>query len=398
MATSLGTTIYDFLFGSRRGSNIATQPAVVMLGNNSTYTNSGETVSPEEALQEATVFSCVNVISQGVAQLPVLTNRTLFDKPNYYQTRYDFVYGVVSSLLVYGNSYTKLVRSTNGKIVQLIPLDPAQMTVRANAAGVPQYFIEQQEQPISYKDIVHIKDVSTFAVGGLSRVELCAERIGALKAADRLMSDIFRNGIDVATVVTTEATVDAEQQIAFDAALNNFKRGGSKRGSNLILSNGSTISTLKGLTPADTDLRALREMLIREIAAVFRCPEFMVGGSGNAKYSNVRQSQTGFYRDTLLPLITSIEQSFTQKLGTEVKFDVTELLKGDMASQTEVATKLSAAGVWTPNEARVYVGSEPMEGGDELSSAETPQPEDTGTEDEPNATEANPQEDPDGQE
>ena len=397
MANNIGNSIYDFFFGRNIGKNTGAQPSVVMLGGSSYRTKSGETVSPELALRDATVMSCINTIGQAIAQLPVETNRTVFDKPNYYQTRYEFLYSVIHSLLAYGNSYTRLIRAANGKVIQMIPLDPAQMRVQANAAGVPQYFIEDQDIAISYKDIVHVKDVNTFNVGGLSRVQLCSERIGTLMASDSLMADIFGNGIDIGTLVTTEVAVDPKIQDEFNNRLQNFKTGGSNRGGSLFINN-AKVEMLKGITPADADLRALREMLIREIAAIFKVPEYMVGGTANAKYSNVRQSQTGFYRDTLVPLIISIEQAFTLKLGTEVKFDVADFQKGDMASQTEVSTKLVASGIWTPNEARAYVGYEPMDGGDTLTTTELPQQDDTGTVDEPNATNANPQEDPDGQE
>jgi phage portal protein BeeE len=95
----------------------------------------------------------------------------------------------------------------------------------------------------------------------------------------------------------------------------------------------------------------------------------MVGGDGQEKYSNLRQAQTGFYRDTLLPLISVIEESINLKLGgnnSMAKFDVSMLLKGDIESQTRVAVQLVTGGILTPNEAREYLEYEMVEGGDSL--------------------------------
>ena len=55
----------------------------------------------------------------------------------------------------------------------------------------------------------------------------------------------------------------------------------------------------------------------------------------------------------------SIEEALTLKLLNPKKerlfFDISDFVKGDVDSQSVVATRNVAGGVWTPNEARKYL-------------------------------------------
>ena len=389
------SSIYSYITG-RNNNN---QPIIIT--PNATSTKSGESISNEQAIVESTIFTCVNIIAQGIAQLPIISesNKRLFSKPNSYQTRYEFVYAIVHSLLCYGNAYIRIDRgkeTNNGRVLVLLNADL--VTVEANGFGYPIYKYDDEKEPIKYDDIVHIKDINTFGVVGLSRVLLCSERIGCLKASDRQIAENFNNGIDIKYSINIDKQAITEEQ---KTKLANkikelFGRGGEigtdgkptgqRRGGAIILPQGK-VEQFKGMTVADTDLREIRAMLIREISAIFRVPSYMVGTDGDQKYSNVRQNQTSLYRDTYLPIITSIEQAFENK-NIFIKFDVNELLKGDFESQMRVITQGVQSGVITPNEARTYLGYNVIddEDADRIQSSKTLGVADQrGSEQEPNA-------------
>ena len=374
-----------------------------VIGGMAKQTKSGQSVTTANAMEDATVLSCVNVIAQGIAQLPLnLVSKadssvskspisSLSQRPNDYQTPYEFTYGLVATLLTYGNAYLKIVRTANGRPVQLLPMDPTDIMYALNVAKMPVYSYRGSNERISNDEIIHIKDTVLFDVEGMSRVTLAATRVGALKAADELMEDTFRNGVNIMTSFEFPEYLDANRKEDFlEGVKQSFTAAGPNRGGSLLLEMG-VMKQHKGTTAADTDLRELRLNLIHEIAAVFRVPSFMVGGSGDQKYSNVRQMQTALYRDTFAPILTSIEQSFNMKLLSKsydecFKFDVTELLKGDVESQANVAAKLVDSGIWTANEARAYTGMEALEGGDVLGQVSSLNANDyRGTEGQPNA-------------
>ena len=81
--------------------------------------NSAVEVTPENAMTNATVFTCLSVLGTAVSQLPVAVMKEgdksfspvkhyvndLLKKPNASQSQYEFLYGIVVDLMLYGNCY-----------------------------------------------------------------------------------------------------------------------------------------------------------------------------------------------------------------------------------------------------------------------------------------------------
>ena len=368
-------SLLDLILG--RGGNISPDDhsGAVFL-EQSGRTNAGERVTVENLLEEPTVLSCVNAIVQGVTQIPIQVRRDagdgvmevvrghaltkLLKRPNSFQTASEFKSSIITTILVHGNAFIRIMRN-NGKPVQLVPMDPSDITIGSNNMGIPVYTHEAYGV-VDIKDIIHIRDIQTFNPLGQSRLLLAAEVIGAKMAADRLMSETFKNGVSMNYVVNTEGTLDVDaKKNLIEGLKKSFGAGGSGRGSIAIIENGG-MNAIKGSTPADADLRELRAMLIREIAAVMRVPEMLAGGTGDQKYNNVRQQWAAFHRDTLQPLVTNIEEAFTLKLlgeGEYLHFDIAELLKGDVEITARIAQANVSNGIWTPNEARSSIGTPP---------------------------------------
>lgn len=351
----------------------------------SSRTNSGEIVTVDNMLEEPTTMSCVNAIVQGINQIPVAVKREsddgnfevlkdhpvakLMRRPNDFQTAAEFKSSIVTSMLTHGNAFIYIQRasssssagkplSSSGAPRQLLPMDASDITIGSNQFGVPVYNHEEHGQ-IDIKNIIHIRDLTTYVPQGLSRAILAAELIGAKKAADRLMAETFRNGVSLQYAITSEVPMDAAKTENLMKQMQSvFTARGNRRGGVALLDQGS-IEKLEGLKPADVDLRELREQLIREIAAAFRVPAFMVGSDAGQTYNNVRQYWTAFHRDTLQPLITNIEEAISLKLlgdGEMLHFDVTEILKGDIEVTSRVVSQLVSNGIYTPNEAREQLG------------------------------------------
>ena len=361
-------TIYSYLSGSNTGSYIIYNPSMAT-------TKSGETISTEQAIGETTILTCIKIICQGIAQLPIKAENyeNVLYNPNVLQTRYDFIYSIIHSYLAYGNAYIFIVRDKQNRARKLITLDPSIVTINTNKYGIPIYRYngeknpfnnddDEKKNPFIHDNIIHIKDISTFEVQGKSRILLAKERIGCLKASDRQIAENFNNGIDIKySISVPNKFKDEKQQKEFNAKINElFGRSGAKRGGAITISKDTEIKQYRGMNVADTDLREIRSKLIKEIASLMGVPAYMVGEDGDQKYSNVRQSQTALYRDTYLPIITAIEQAFDKK-GISIKFDVNDLLKGDIESQARVMTQMVQSGILTPNEARIYVGYEKIE-------------------------------------
>jgi len=369
-------SLIDMILGRSKPESQGGPHAGYFFNQASSTTKSGQAVTTDNVLKNATVLSCVNVIAQGIAQLPwelwsgdnkVGANQlnAVLKRPNSFQTGYEFKAAMVKDLLVYGNSFTRVVRASNGRVIEMIPINPDDMSVSANNFGIPVYRHATFGTMLN-KEVIHVRDVATHDVTGLSRVMCAAERIGALNAADQLMSETFANGVSINYSVEMAASLDDTSREALYKQLKaSFGAGGSRRGGIAVLEGGK-MTSMKGATPADADLRALRTHLINEIAALFRVPASLVGGAADEKYSNVSARLASMYRDTFAPLLYNIEQAFTHNLTTgalDIRFDAGSMIKGDLASQVTVAS-LAVAGsaIMTPNEARVFIGLPRIEG------------------------------------
>lgn len=105
-------------------------------------TESGEYVSEYGGSRISTVFSCINLIAQDVAQTDVCVYRgsqlqkqsnvyRLLNKyPNEKMKPYAFWYSLVWYYNVYGNSYAIIVRDGNYQPSALIPVHPDHVTIK----------------------------------------------------------------------------------------------------------------------------------------------------------------------------------------------------------------------------------------------------------------------------
>lgn len=379
-------SLFDFYRGRGGQQDVGEVSSGFVFTEQANGTNAGENVSVDNILSETTCMTCITAIVQGVTQIPIQVRKRMPDgsaeimpnhpimklmhRPNDYQTATEFKSSIVTAMLTHGNSFIYIVRAGDsggdrgkpgkGRALQLYPLDPSDVTIGANALGRPVYNHDTYGD-IPVENMIHIRDLTTYTPMGLSRVLQAAEIVGAKKAADRLMSETFKSGASFNYAIELDGQLDATKAEALQKSLQAFAGRGSRRGGVALIENG-TLQKIDGLKPADTDLRELREALIREIAAVFRVPEMMAGGTGDQKYNNVRQQWAAFHRDTLQPIVTNIEEAITFKLlsGEEyLHFDIAELLKGDVEVTARIAQQNVSNGIWTPNEGRMYIGTKP---------------------------------------
>ena len=113
---------------------------------------SGKPVNERTALQMTAVYSCVRILSEAVAGLPLHVYRygengskvkaldhplyrLLHDEPNPEMTSFNFRETLMGHLLLYGNAYAQIIRNGKGEVIGLYPLMPTKMTVDRDSKG-----------------------------------------------------------------------------------------------------------------------------------------------------------------------------------------------------------------------------------------------------------------------
>lgn len=334
-------------------------------------------VTPESAMTNATVFTCLSVLGTAVSQLPVAVMaqgdksfspvnhyvNDLLMKPNASQSQYEFLYGIVVDLMLYGNCYIQKVTTSSGKVIELIPLPADEVETIISMSGKRTFILNKKIY--TEKEIIHLRDFVGQEAQGLSRVKQTARLVAIDNAIDVLIADTFVNGTSASGIVSFPDDVEPATAQAFtDAWSRKFGKGGTTRGSVAVIGGGATFQQLSPLSPADGDIQSLKEQTTARIGAVFRIPSHMLEIFSGAKYSNVQVRNTAFYRDSVAPLTTLIEQKLTAGLlagtGLTVRFDAADLLRGDLQQATAVAVDAVGSGILTVDEARALMGYSPM--------------------------------------
>ena len=112
---------------------------------------SGKFVTERIAMQTTAVYACVRIIAETVASLPihvyeytdngkerVYTHplyRILHDIPNPEMNSFILREVMISHLLLWGNSYSQIIRNGKGEIIALYPLMPEKMKIDRGADG-----------------------------------------------------------------------------------------------------------------------------------------------------------------------------------------------------------------------------------------------------------------------
>jgi len=359
---------------------------------------SSQEVTPQNAMKNATVFTCLSVLGTAVSQLPVAVMtegdksfspvehpvNELLRTPNASQSRYELLYGIVVDLMLYGNSYLQKVTTSSGKVVELVPLPASDVETVLSMSGKRTFTLNGRSY--SEKEVIHFRDFIGQEAEGLSRVKQCAQLVAIDNSIDKLIADTFDNGTSASGIVSFPEDVEPATAQAFtDAWSRKFGKGGTTRGSVAVIGGGATFQQLSPLSPADGDTQKLKEQTTARIGAVFRIPSHMLEIFSGAKYSNVQVRNTAFYRDSVAPLTTLVEQKLTSGLlagtGLTIRFDSSDLLRGDLQQATAVAVDAVTAQILTVDEARALMGYSPMAEEDKPKPITPPIQEETPNED-----------------
>ena len=357
-------------------------------------TSSGIPVDPDRALCLGAVYQAVRIISETVAQVPLLTyERTgemgkrratdhplfsvLASRPNPEQTSFEWRETMVGHMALRGNAYSEIVMDGGGAVRELWPIHPDRVRLERNRQRQRSYVInlpEGGQVVFPARKVLHLK-----TLWGKSVVSLARESIGVGLALDEYAGRFFSNGASPRGAMmmpvgknlgaTTELAEPSRKRLrqSFEethGGVKNFHRI-------LILEDGMTWQQI-GMSQQDAQFLESRRFQVTDIARWFNLPAHMLNDLEKATFSNISQQAIAFVRYSMMPWFGRIEQGLSMKLLTEteqrthfVEFLVDGLLRGDMEARGKFYTQLFQIGVLSPNEIRSRENDNPYEGGDE---------------------------------
>ena len=344
--------------------------------------NAGVNINGKNAFEIVAFFSAVSLISDTISSLPcdayirVDGERQPYrpkpawvDQPDVDTTRQAHYGAVVSSLLVYGNSYTRVFRDRKGEVVNLVVLDPNTVEVKRNAIGRKTFVVTGEDRPLTSDDIVHIIDLAEpGSLVGISRVNKLKDALGVATALQSYAARFFGQGATTQGIIEFPGALTAEQAKNLADGFDNRHRGWRKAHKTGVLSGGAKYTSTS--VPNDqAQFLDSRRFAVEEMARAFNIPLHMMGIPGTASYSSVEQNNLQFVSHTLRPILEKIEWSYSKLLPTPaafIKFNFNALLRGDLQSRTTAYSTALQAGFMSVNDVRRLEDFSPVADGNQF--------------------------------
>ena len=325
---------------------------------------SGKAVTERSAMQMTAVYSCVRILAEAIAELPLhlYTYKEdggkekairhplyllLHDEPNPEMSSFVFRETLMTHLLLWGNAYAQIIRNGKGEVVALYPLMPNRMMVDRDSSGqlFYSYQMNNSDAPtmkegaviLKPSDVLHIPGLGFDGLVGYSPIAMAKNAIGLAIATEEYGAKFFANGATPGGLLEYPGTVKNPDRVR--ESWNKGFSGSQNAGKVAILEEGMKYTPIS-IAPEQAQFLETRKFQINEIARIFRVPPHMVGDLEKSSFSNIEQQSLEFVKYTLDPWVVRWEQSLSRALFTPeekrqyfFKFNVEGLLRGDYQSR-----------------------------------------------------------------
>lgn len=327
-------------------------------------TTSGKTVNEFTAMQTTAVYSCVRILAEAVASLPLHVYRykengkervynhhlyhILHNEPNTEMSSFVFRETLMSHLLIWGNAYAQIIRDGAGRVVALYPLLPNKMTVSRDKNGEIYYIYTttSDENPnfkdygsvvLRKQDVLHIPGLGFDGLVGYSPIAMAKNAVGMTIATEEYGASFFANGANPGGVLEHPGVLKDPKKVR--DSWNEVYRGTANAHKIAVLEEGMKYQQI-GIPPEEAQFLETRKFQINEIARLYRIPPHMVGDLEKSSFSNIEQQSLEFVKYTLDPWVIRWEQAMQRSLLLPkekqeffIRLNVDGLLRGDYQSR-----------------------------------------------------------------
>lgn len=346
---------------------------------NGLKTASGKTVSYEQAMRCSAVLTCIRILAEDIASLPLILKkktatgaidgvdhpayRLLKLRPNELQTAFELREHMMMDLLLTGHFFNWARTNAAGRLVDIVPIPARAMafshelpdgTIIYNCGwpGLPTQF--------AHWELWRGTILNNVIIGGRSLVLLAREAIGLALAAEEQGARLFSYGVQADTVVEvpegSDLGTDGKTQLR-EAFMD--RHSGSRNAFMPIIAEGGVSIKRIGLTAQESQYIEARHYQLADVARLFRVPGVMLGLSDKTNtFAAAEQFFQAYAKHTLGPWTRRIEETAARDLLLArdadyfFKHDYSQLLRADQKTRFESYKTAIEAGMMQPQEAR----------------------------------------------
>jgi len=344
---------------------------------------SGIRVPPREADRNTAVWRAINLIANDMAKIPVRVVRDLSDgteepadsdldsllrrSPNVEQSAFEFRRMMTSTCCLYGNAFALIQANQRKELLQLIPIDPTQISITVDQATATYVYTHAEIGDLPPSEVIHLRFGPTDSSGILSHspINRGREALGLAVAQERAGAAAYRNSATPRMQIRHPGSLSDAASARLREQFQRAHAGPDAAGRAILLEEGMTADVLAPLGLESQQWIEARQFSISEVERLYGVPAPLLSNHAASTYSNISELLRA-YTDTVLShwsRIWSSELEF-KLLGPDerVDFDLSHVQRGSFATEVSSLNTAVTAGIMTPNEARRRLGLEPLQG------------------------------------
>ena len=359
-----------------------------LLGNQNS--RAGVSVNINSALKVSTVFACLRVLANGIAQVPLKlyredddglktiakdnpVHRLIWRRPNAWMTSFEFRQMMMfhAGLLGVAVAYVGRVRKEPR---ELIPLIPGAFTLKQAADWTITAEVQRPGggvDTLSRDELFILRGPSWSGPAGLEALSLAREAIGLAIATEETHGALHANGAAPGGILSIKGTLDPAGRERLKASWAQYQGGLRNKFKTAVLDQEATWTPM-AMTGVDAQHLETRRFQIEEICRDLGVFPQMVGYSDKAAtFASAEAFFLAHVVHSLNPWVENWEQALARDLlpanddSLMAKFSLQGLLRGDNKTRAEFYASGIVNGWLTRNEARRFEELNPIEGLDD---------------------------------
>jgi HK97 family phage portal protein len=357
-------------------------------------TTAGITVNHSTAIAYPPLWRAVNLVSGDVAKIPfdlyrrkknnsreLATKHPAYKlvrrKSNKWITAYSFKKLLTYHALWYGNGYALIVRNGGGMVENLVPLDPASMSIM-QADGelwyIPQGMRNSDGKQVRYRaeDVFHLKGLSHDGLIGYDVISVMRHQLGLGMAAQEFGARYFSNGASMGGVLMVPGRFDEDKARNILQMWNEMATGVAKSHKVGVLQDGVEYKQITS-TMEQSQFTETRQFEVRSVANIMGVPPHKLGDDTRTAFASLEQENQSYLQECLDQWLCAWEDEAYDKLLGETEkrldshffeFNRKALIRTDISTENQVMIEQLNNGVLSLNDVLAIQNKPPVEGGD----------------------------------
>ena len=344
-------------------------------------------VTPDTIMKIPAFESGVTVIANALASAPLhIMDMTNPDQPqrvddhplaplfmtkvNPLMTSGRFVEHMMRTVLAWGNSVWYIAKNTGGTPLELHPLYPQFLSIKAATDGSTiRYEYRQPNRPmIVYEpeEVLHLIGLSHNGYVGYSPAYQFADSFRLMLFTERFGRLFFQNNGRPSGFLSTDQKTTISERDTIKKSWQDGNSGGRALGTP-VLSNGYAYVPIS-VSPDEAQFLESRAHAVHEVARILKIPVSKLQDNERSTYNNILEESIAFIRDGVQPWARWIEQTInltllptTGKIKYGAKFQLDHLLARDQKTRYEAySVGLQGQRFLTRDEVRRWEGLEAL--------------------------------------